>query len=455
MNPPSLFKSAPSWDLAVPGSSDAWAVKEQQSRERLRLQTLVLLRWLAVGGQLATLVVVRCALGFDFPVLQCLALICLSALLNLALVLAVPAQRVSQQWEAAAQLGFDTVQLGAMLYLTGGTNNPFCILLIGPVVLAAMTLPGRFTLALGGLAILISLVLCVAYQPLPWHPNEVLETPLLSRLGEGIAVVIGLVLTSAYAWGSAADSARMEQALQAAETVLNREQRVSALGALAAATAHELGTPLATIAVVAKEMALATPEGPLREDAELVLSQAKRCREILHRLAEQPEADDVVHARISLAQLLEQVVEPHKDDGRVRMEWSVIGPTGAEPPDLIRKPEVSRALTSFVDNAVDFARSEVRVIGRFDEDIVAIEVRDDGAGFSPDIFAKLGQPYITSRPAGEGSPSGHLGMGLGFFIAKTLVERTGAQMEFHNDRAGGAVVAIRWMRDDIEAPPIF
>ncbi|HUO22929.1 MAG TPA: ActS/PrrB/RegB family redox-sensitive histidine kinase [Caulobacteraceae bacterium] len=454
MNRHDPFRSAPSRGASAFDPSDA-SGKDPHPRERLRPRTLILLRWLAIGGQLAALVVVRFALGFDFPVLQCLALIALSAAVNLALVLGVPPQRVSHQWETAAQLIFDTLQLGGLLFLTGGADNPFDILLIGPAVLSAMTLQARFTVMVGGIAILVGLTLSVAYLPLPWHPGEVLETPLLYRLGEGAAVTMGVVLTSAYAWGSAAESSRMEHALHAAETVLHREQQLSALGALAAATAHELGTPLATIAVVAKEMALAIPEGALREDAELVSSQAKRCREILRRMAEQPEASDMVHARISLAQLLEQAVEPHADDGRVRMEWSVIGPPGAEPPDLLRLPEVSRALTSFVDNAVDFARSEVRVIGRFDDDVVVIEVRDDGPGFSPDIFAKLGEPYITSRPTGEGSPSGHLGMGLGFFIAKTLLERTGGQMEFHNDRAGGAVIAIRWAREDIEAPPAF
>lgn len=244
----------------------------------------------------------------------------------------------------------------------------------------------------------------------------------------------------------------MELALHEAETVLHREQRLSALGALAAAAAHELGTPLATIAVVAREMALASPEGPLREDAELLSSQAKRCRDILQRLSQAPEADDAVHARLGLGQLLAESLEPRLPDDRVHMEWSVVGAQNTEPPELIRHPELSSALTSLIDNAADFARTEVRLIGRYDEDSVVIEVRDDGPGFSPDIFAKLGEPYVTSRPAGEGSPSGHLGMGLGFFIAKTLLERTGAQLEFRNDRGGGAVVAIRWARDAIEAP---
>jgi two-component system sensor histidine kinase RegB len=158
---------------------------------------------------------------------------------------------------------------------------------------------------------------------------------------------------------------------------------------------------------------------------------------------------------VSLAQLLEEALDPHVGGDRVHMEWSIVGPPGSEPPDLIRRPELFRALTSFIDNAADFARSEVRLIGRYDDDSVVIEVRDDGPGFSPDIFAKLGEPYVTSRPGGEGSPSGHLGMGLGFFIAKTLLERTGGQMVFHNDRAGGAVVTTRWSRDDIEAPAAY
>jgi two-component system sensor histidine kinase RegB len=267
-----------------------------------------------------------------------------------------------------------------------------------------------------------------------------------------LALSAATVVTAAYARRAAAESARMELALHAAESVLAREQRMSALGGLAAAAAHELGTPLATIAVVAKEMARESPPGSMREDAELVSSQAQRCRDILRRLAEAPDGGDVVHARVSLPQLLEEAAGPDADE-EVRVEWSVVGPPDTDPPDLIRHPEVGHALTSFIENAMDFAKTEVRVVGRYDYDSIAIEVRDDGPGFSPEIFAKLGEPYVTSRPAGENSPSGHLGMGLGFFIAKTLLERTGAAVDFHNARAGGAVVAIRWPRAAIEAPP--
>jgi two-component system sensor histidine kinase RegB len=159
-----------------------------------------------------------------------------------------------------------------------------------------------------------------------------------------------------------------------------------------------------------------------------------------------------VYARVNLAQLLEEAAGPESDD-EVRVEWSVMAQPDTDPPDLIRYPEVAHALTSFIENAMDFAKTEVRLVGRYDYESIVIEVRDDGPGFAPEIFAKLGEPYITSRPSGEHSPSGHLGMGLGFFIAKTLLERTGAVVDFYNARNGGAVVAIRWPRDSIEAPP--
>jgi two-component system sensor histidine kinase RegB len=421
--------------------------------ERLRLRTLVGLRWAAIGGQMLALLAARFLLGFEVPLLACLGVIALAVLFNLALVLALPPQRVLRQWEAALQLGFDILQLGLLLLLTGGVGNPFTVLLVVPVILGASSLEGRHPVSLTVLACAVVVVLAAMAETLPWFGGTPLILPPLYHWAAGMAVIVGIVVASAYARRAAAESARMELALHAAETVLAREQRMSALGGLAAMAAHELGTPLATIAVVAKEMARECPPGALREDAELVSSQAQRCREILRRLAETPETDDVVHARISLSQLLEEAAGPEEPDEEVRVEWSVVGPPDSDPPDLIRHPEVGPALTSFIENAMDFAKSEVRLVGRYDDDNVTVEVRDDGPGFAPEIFAKLGEPYVTSRPTGENSPSGHLGMGLGFFIAKTLLERTGAEVGFRNAREGGAVVSIRWPRGVIEALP--
>lgn len=444
-----LAASDPSARLDRPGP--AWRQGGGAPGERLRLRTLVGLRWAAVGGQMLALLVARFLLGFEVPLLACLGVITLAVMFNLALVLALPPQRVLRQWEAALQLGFDILQLGLLLLLTGGVGNPFTVLLVVPVILGASSLEGRHPYVLTALAAAVVVVLAAMAETLPWLGGTPLILPALYHWAAGLAVIVGIVVASAYARRAAAESARMELALHAAETVLAREQRLSALGGLAAMAAHELGTPLATIAVVAKEMARECPPGPLREDAELVSSQAQRCREILRRLAETPETDDVVHASISLSQLLEEAAGEEVPEDEVRVEWSVVGPPDTAPPDLIRHPEVGPALTSFIENAMDFAKSEVRLVGRYDDDFVTVEVRDDGPGFAPEIFTKLGEPYVTSRPSGENSPSGHLGMGLGFFIAKTLLERTGAEVGFRNAREGGAIVSIRWPRGVIEA----
>ncbi len=409
------------------------------------------LRWLAIAGQSALLAAVVVWLKFPVPWRSCMAVIAASALLNLALTLTGAWRRVARPWEASGQLAFDILQLSGLLYFTGGVVNPFCLLLIAPVTVAAATLGRGPLLALGGLAIGLSIVLAAAALPMPWAVGVSLELPLAYRAACVLALVVGIAVTGGYAFWAASEAARMELALRVTETVLGREQRLSALGALAAAAAHELGTPLSTIAVAAKELAREAPAGPLREDAWLLVDQAQRCRDILRRLAKTPEAGDTLHGRMSLSQLVREVSAPYAGRPAVRVEAVVTGPPGLAAPDLWRRPEVLHAVASFVENAFDFARAEIQVTAQFDAGTVAVEVRDDGPGFSPDVFARLGEPYVTSRPRAEGSRTGHVGMGLGFFIAKTLLERTGAVVEYRNGARGGAIVTTRWPRGRVEA----
>ena len=420
---------------------------------RLRARTLIMLRWMGLAGQTIALVVVGQVLKFSTPYLPCLVIIGLGAWLNLMLTLSPIYNRAAKDCEAGAQIASDILQLGAILYFTGGLANPFAALLIAPATLAGASLPLRYVTPLGILAIAVAVILSLTAQPLPWIAGADLSLPLQYRIGILAALIVGIVFTSGYAFQAASEASRMELALNVTETVLAREQRLSALGALAASAAHELGTPLATIAIVAKEMAREAPEGPLREDALLLVSQAQRCRDILKRLGETPEAaTDVVHERMSLLQFVREMVEPYVNEDKVRVEAVVTGPPGVEAPDLWRRPEVLHAMTSIVENAFDFARREILVTARFDAQSIAVEVRDDGPGFAPEVLAKLGEPYVTSRPGAEGSRTGHIGMGLGFFIAKTLLERTGAVVEFKNGRRGGAIVAARWPRARMEAP---
>ena len=417
---------------------------------RLRLRTLVTLRWFVIAVEAVALAIAGLGLGFYAPYPLCFAVVGVAAWVNLLSGVSSPGQRLCGDWEATGQLSFDILQISVLVYLTGGSANPFMLMLIAPVTLAAATLPWRPVLILGAAAILASLILAVVAWPLPSAAGLREAVPLSYRLGAAAANVAGIALIAGYVRQAAEESARMALALDVTQAVLAREQRLSALGALAAAAAHELGTPLATIAIVAKEMAREAQEGQVKEDAELLVAQAARCREILKRLTETPDATDEVHERMTLRQLVQEVTEPHAETKGVRVEAIVAGAPGVKAPDIWRMPEVLHALTSFVENAVDFAASEVLVSARFDAQAVSIEVRDDGKGFAPEILAKLGEPYVTTRPGAEGSRTGHIGMGLGFFIAKTLLERTGAVVTFQNGRPRGAVVSARWPRARIE-----
>jgi two-component system sensor histidine kinase RegB len=432
------------------GAGEDWA-EGAVHRGRLRVRTLVTLRWMVVAGE-ALLLLLLMATGFILPYPVCFAVVGAAAWINLLTGVASPGQRVFGDREAAAQLCLDILQMSALVFLTGGTSNPFVLMLIAPVTLAAATLPLRPVLALGALAGLLSGLLAFASWPLPEAPGMAVVIPLGLRVGAALANIAGMALTAGYVRQSAVESARMALALDVTQAVLAREQRLSALGALAAAAAHELGTPLATISIVAKELAREAPTQAVKDDADLLVSQAERCREILRRLTETPQAaSDEVHERLSLRQLVQEVIEPHAGVKGVRVEAIVTGAKGAKTPDIRRMPEITHAFTSFVENAVDFAASEILVSARFDAETVSMEVRDDGPGFSPEVLAKLGEPYVTTRPGAEGSRTGHIGMGLGFFIAKTLLERTGALVTFQNGRPHGAVVSARWPRSKIEA----
>jgi two-component system sensor histidine kinase RegB len=443
---------APAVTLDRSTSSEAQAMWDEAEirRSHLRVRALVTLRWLVIAAQIAMLAGMGLLLDYRGPFALCAAVIGAGAWVNLLTGVATPLQRVMGDREAAAHLAFDLAQIAGLMALTGGTGNPFVVLLIVPVSVAAATLPLRALVALGAWAAVLALsiaVLSLGYPRSAPGPGLTLQ----ERLAAAAAVVVGMGLVAAYVRQSAEEAARMALALDVTQAVLAREQRLSALGALAAAAAHELGTPLATISIVAKEMAREAQTPSVREDAELLMAQAQRCREILKRLTETPDqATDEVHERLSLRQLVQEVIEPHVGVKDVRVEAIVTGAKGVKAPEIRRLPEILHAFTTFVENAVDFAASEVLVTARFDADSIAMEVRDDGPGFPPEILAKLGEPYVTTRQGVAGGRTGHVGMGLGFFIAKTLLERTGALVAFHNGKPRGAVVSARWPRATVE-----
>lgn len=417
-------------------------------RGRLRLGTLMMLRWLGLIGQTAAVLVTAFGLDFDIRLGWCLAVIGAGAWMNVALALWPGTKPVLEGWGAAGQLSLDVLQLSALLGLTGGLDNPFCLLLIAPVTIAAAALPTRQTLAVGVLALAAAAVLFFVPEPLPWRVGEAFSLPPLYRLGVWTALMTGVLFTAGYAWRTSSEARRMALALAATDAVLAREQRLAAMGGLAAAAAHELGTPLATIQIVARELLRnAKDDKMLAEDAQLLVEQAERCRDILRALSQRSDTGEVADARLSLHMLLSEAADPHRGAGP-RIEIVVEGAAGSSEPEVRRLPEVVRALSTLVENAADFAVFEVRVTARYDDRTIRVEVRDDGPGFASDVLARLGEPYVTSRPLGEGSRTGHQGMGLGFFIAKTLMEKTGGAVTFGNLRhREGAQVSVTWPRE--------
>ncbi len=441
-------------DMTWQGEDDVFdqvAWDYEQGRRGLRLRTLMLMRWVSIAGQTTAVLVTDFVLHFDILTLPCLMVIVAAALMNMSFGAAWSGARLAREREALIQLTFDLIQLSVLVMLTGGLANPFLLLVLAPVAVGATTLPTWHTATLTGMALIFLGLMAAWSAPLPWIPNHPLILPSIYTVGLGVATLVGILFTAAYASQAQAEGRRMELALAATQAVLAREQRLSALGGLAAAAAHELGTPLATIQVVTKEMIRGIdPVSPLYEDVELLISQAERCREILRQLSRQPEAADSHHGRMSLTQLLEEVTVPHEGPD-ILINIDVTCAPGATILEVRRRAEILHGLTAFVENAVDFAESMVEITAYYDAERLTITVRDDGPGFSPDVIAKLGEPYVTTRSQGENSRSGHLGMGLGFFIAKTLLERSGARVEFHNARRGGAVIAARWARPRIEA----
>jgi two-component system sensor histidine kinase RegB len=442
---------------------------------RVRLRTLSNLRWLAVAGQSAALFLVYFALGYSLPFLYCVIAIAVSAALNVVLALRYPPTHRLTNREATFYLAFDVLQLAALLYLTGGITNPFALMFVGPVVIAATTLNLGNVLILAGFAFASVSLIAIVSRPLPWPAGEPLVLPQLYQAGIWTALVIGIGFTSVYAWRIASESARMSAGLAATQLALSREHRLAALGALATAAAHELGTPLGTIAVVARELERALPENSGEvEDVRLLRQQAERCRAIIARLANPEETLLGSTARLPLGAFLDDIAGHHRGED-VEITVTVTSPkdSGKESakdgeshlPQVWRAPELLHGLGNIIENAADFAVSTVAVSARWDDQFLDISVADDGPGFAPEIFEALGEPYITSRPGhhalGETDigPQGpldeHEGMGLGFFIAKILLEQTGGVVKAENPPGGGAMVSIRWARGVIDGaqPP--
>ncbi|APO72921.1 sensor histidine kinase RegB [Rhizobium etli 8C-3] len=421
---------------------------DRHSSRRLRLQTLVRLRWLAVGGQAATVFIVAFWLKFPLPLLASSLLIAALAWVNFFLTMRYPPTHRLEPPAALALLGLDLLQLCALLFITGGLANPFAALVCVPVIISFASQPIRYSVALLLFAMVCITILAFSPFPLPWFNGAEIDVHNVMQFGVWCSIASTMVFAAFYAYRVSMEASQLADALAATELVLQREKHLSQLDGLAAAAAHELGTPLATISVVAKEMERELKDDDrFREDVQLLRSQSERCRDILKRLTSLSAEGDAHMRRLPLSSMIEEIIAPYREFP-IEVELIEKSPRKGEPVTE-RNAGIMYGLGNLIENAVDYAREKVTVTVEHDHNKVLIVIEDDGIGYAPDILTRIGEPYVTKRQKEDTAG----GLGLGLFIAKTLLERSGAALIFQNrdPESEGARIRVEWPRMLIDA----
>lgn len=435
----------------------------QQSRSQwVRLRTLIWLRWVAIAGQIMALGAAWVYFDLRPPLGPIFMTIGSAVIANLAAIFLFPRNTRLTESGAMLWLLFDLVQLSVLLALTGGLNNPFALLVLAPVTIAATALRLQPTLILALSAGALVTAMGFVNLPLVDVSGTVHALPEMFRFGFWVAIVIGIAFLSVYASRVTSEINLMSDALLATQMALTREQKLTDLGGVVAAYAHELGTPLATIKLVSAELLDDLADHPdLQEDAALIRAQADRCRDILQSMGRVGKDDRQMHGA-PFAAVVSEAAEPHQDRGKTLL-FELIPTDGADPrqPMVQRRPEIIHGLRNLVQNAVDFAASTVWIELYWSDSQVGVRIMDDGQGFTPQALERIGDPFLRHR-RNEPQRPGYEGMGLGLFIAKTLLERTGADLSFANGRArafddpasaspSGAVIEVIWPRANIES----
>ena len=435
---------------------------ESKRGEWIRLRTMIFIRWVAVTGQLAAIIIAFQYFELALDLSLCFFAVGLSALANIVASLFFPESKRLSELENVFMILFDLFQLAFLLFLTGGLNNPFSFLLIAPVVVSAAALKKKSTIIIGSAAVLIVTLLSHFFVPLETLSGKTLTIPDIFLFGNWVAISTGIVFLAFYSNRVTSELNTMSDALFATQAALSREQKLTDLGGVVAAAAHELGTPLATIKLTSSELIEELKNFPeLHDDAMLIRDQADRCGDILNGMGGAGKDDLQMHQTL-LAEIIREAAEPHSQRG-VTIETKISDghKGGIDEPYIIRRPEIIHGLRNMIQNAVDFATSKVWVESSWTKESITITISDDGYGYPPNLLGRLGDPFLGAK-IGKENRQGYEGMGLGLFIAKTLLERTGAKISFSNgDRnqtsahskreASGAIVEIYWPRKKVES----
>lgn len=437
----------------------------QERSSWIRLRTMILLRWVAIAGQIVAITVAQQTYHLQLNLGLCYLAIGVSAVVNVMAIFAFPGNKRLSEFENFLMVLFDLQQLGVLLYLTGGLHNPFALLLVGPVIISANVMGLRSTLIIGTTAIVLVTLLGLYHMPLRTEMGFVLRIPDVFVFGHWTAIVIAMIFLGAYSYRISSEVQSMSEALAATQMALAREQKLTDLGGVVAAAAHELGTPLATIKLASSELVEELDDRPdLREDAVLIREQADRCRDILRNMGRAGK-DDLHLRQAPLSTVIHEAAEPHVNRGKALHFDEGPGEGGdLQQPSILRKPEVIHGLRNLIQNAVDFARSTVWVEAEWTAEAITVTIMDDGRGYPAHMFGRIGDPFVRRRRAEVDTRSRpeYEGMGLGLFIAKTLLERSGAELKFANgsdpyqtltdlSERRGAIVQVVWPRSQIDA----
>ncbi len=436
---------------------DAATIETHRHRSNwVPLRTLIVLRWIAIFGQLAAITIAQRQFDLNLNIGLCFLAIGISITANLVAVFVYPENKRLSEGEVAAMLLFDVGQLAFLLFLTGGLNNPFALLLLAPVAISAMALKPETTALIAATTVLLATILALWHMPLLTEKGIVMHMPQVFVYGFWVAITIAVIFISVYASRVAAEVHGMSEALAATQMALAREQKLTDLGGVVAAAAHELGTPLATIKLASSELIEELEQFPeLQDDARLIRDQADRCRVILKSMG-QTGKDDLHMHRAPIGAVVREAAEPHANRGKTL--HFAIGTLSDDDrqPIIYRRPEIIHGIRNLVQNAVDFARENVWIDVSWDRYTVSVRIVDDGHGYSANVINRIGDPFVRKRR--DPKRPGYEGMGLGLFIAKTLLERSGAELSFANAREPnkpdqgpgertGAVVETRWQRE--------
>ncbi len=435
----------------------------QERSTWIRLRTLILLRWVAIIGQFTAITVAQQYYNVQLELGLCYFAIGVSVMGNLTAILLFPENKRLSEFENFLMVLFDLLQLSILLYLTGGLNNPFALLLIGPVTISANVMSTRSTLIIGSVAVILTTLLAQFHLPLRTNLGLVLDIPDILLFGNWAAIIIAIIFIGAYSHRISSEVQSMSEALSATHMALAREQKLTDLGGVVAAAAHELGTPLATIKLASSELIEELDDRPeLKEDAALIREQADRCRDILRDMGRAGK-DDLHLRQAPLSTVIHESAEPHINRGKqVHFEEKPVADGDVQQPSILRKPEIIHGLRNLIQNAVDFARANVWIEAEWTSDQISVSIMDDGRGYPSHIIGRIGDPFMRRRRADRSSRPEYEGMGLGLFIAKTLLERSGAELYFANgadpyqtltdqQERKGAIVKVIWPRKLIDA----